>query len=348
MRICKGTTTITLLLLGSAACATEDPVSAGQESPPIRLEYDRVLRAVVDPQHGGELSGLSVFIEGRWQELIYRAKDYSDRAGWRGKAPLLWPATGVSISASGGRGSYTEGGRLYEMPMHGFARTQPWAVLQKVSSPDSSVVILGLSDSDRSRSLYPFGFGLKVEYRVDSCGLHIGYRVSAAADNESAMPFSIGNHITFRLPLVAASAPEETEFQTNLPEEYIVDASRVFTGRTRASQYTGRQRVGELPHRRAVSLGGAVIRPRVTVVDPSGFSVALSHEVPEGVPGKTVKFNLWADLEEGFFSPEPWIGAQNSLNSGYGLVRLLPGRDWGWRIRIQPSTLQCESQAGSS
>jgi len=42
-------------------------------------------------------------------------------------------------------------------------------------------------------------------------------------------------------------------------------------------------------------------------------------------------------MKEGFFSPEPWIGTQNSLNSGAGLVWLEPGVDWHWTIEITPT-----------
>ena len=326
-----------LLILGGAAVAGEQAATVRRSDAGILLEYGQAIRAVIDPQHGGE-----------WRELIYRAMDYSDQAGWRGKAPILWPATGVTISDAGGRFRYTVGDRLYEMPMHGFARAQSWDVLASKASQDSATARLGLTDSDQTRSRYPFGFRLQVEYRVDRCGLQIHYQVAADPDNGGAMPFSIGNHITFRLPLVEASSAEQTRFQTNLPQEYILDSRRVFTGRTQPSRYTGRHRVGELPHRKAISLGGDVNTPYARVFDPSGFFVTLSHRVPDEVPEKTVLFNLWADLEEGFFSPEPWVGAQNSLNSGYGLVSLRPGENWDWRIRIQPSTLDdCDQEAGS-
>ena len=332
-----------LLILGGA------PVAGAQAGTQIVLEHGDAIRVVIDPQHGGELSGLSVMIDGEWRELIYRATDYSEQAGWRGKAPLLWPATGVTISEAGGRFSYTTGDRIYEMPMHGFARTQPWDVLASGATQDAGTARLELTDSDQSRRLYPFGFSLQVEYRVDQCGLAMHYRVAADAGNRGAMPFSIGNHITFRLPLVEASSAAQTRFQTNLPQEYVVDSRRVFTGQARPSRYTGQHRVGELPRRRAISLGGDVETPYVRVLDPSGFFLKLSHRVPVGVPARTVLFNLWADLEEGFFSPEPWIGAQNSLNSGYGLVSLPPGQAWDWRIQIQPSTLDpCDTQRGSS
>ena len=346
MMLTRSYLALALLILGGVPDAGAQAADSSQADTQILLEHGDAIRVVIDPQHGGEVSGLSVMIDGEWRELIYRATDYSEQAGWRGKAPLLWPATGVTISEAGGRFSYTTGDRLYQMPMHGFARMQPWDVL---ASQDSATVRLELTDSDHSRHLYPFGFSLQVEYRVDGCGLEIHYQVAAASDNRGAMPFSIGNHITFRLPLVETSPARQTRFQTNLPQEYILDSRRVFTGSVRPSRYTGQHRVGELPHRRAISLGGGVDAPYVRVLDPTGFSVKLSHWVPDGVPERTVLFNLWADVEEGFFSPEPWIGAQNSLNSGHGLVGLPPGQAWDWRIRIQPSTLdQCDTRRGRS
>ena len=271
-----------LLFAGGVAVAGEHGASVSQVGAQILLEYDHAIRAAIDPQHGGEVSGLSVMIDGEWRELIYRAADYSDQAGWRGKAPMLWPATGVTISEAGDR--------FYGMPMHGFVRTQAWEVLASQASQESASARLGLTDSLRTRKLYPFGFRLEVEYRVDRCGLQIQYQVAADSGNQGAMPFSIGNHITFRLPLIEASSAEETRFQTNLSQEYVIDSRRVFTGRARPSRYTGKHRVSELPRRKAISLGGVLDRPYVRVLDPTEFFVTLSHGVPDGVPVKTVLF----------------------------------------------------------
>ncbi len=61
-----------------------------------------------------------------------------------------------------------------------------------------------------------------------------------------------------------------------------------------------------------------------------------------GWPNKeppVVLFNLWGDPEAGSFSPEPWVGLQNSLNLQQGLVRLSPGRSWTWTVRIRPERL---------
>lgn len=41
---------------------------------------------------------------------------------------------------------------------------------------------------------------------------------------------------------------------------------------------------------------------------------------------------LWGSREEGFFCPEPWVGAPNSLNTGVGRVMLAPDRSFTWQV----------------
>lgn len=48
-----------------------------------------------------------------------------------------------------------------------------------------------------------------------------------------------------------------------------------------------------------------------------------------------IEYNLWASKEFGFISPEPLLGAKNSLNSGIGLVTIAPNASWQWKIKIK-------------
>ena len=68
----------------------------------------------------------------------------------------------------------------------------------------------------------------------------------------------------------------------------------------------------------------------------SGLVLWLRHAASAEPEPPAIRFNLWADAGEGFFSPEPWIGTQNCLNTGAGAVRLEPGDEWRWRIEIMP------------
>ena len=86
----------------------------------VELDKGGPLRVAVAPRHGGELTSMQYRFEGAWHELIYRAREYDVAEGWSGKAPLLWPAVGITLDpGSAGRG-FRHDGRLYPMPPHGF------------------------------------------------------------------------------------------------------------------------------------------------------------------------------------------------------------------------------------
>src|ERR1700677_5154061 len=90
----------------------EDASGAG--TPRVVVLRDNVagVEAAVAPSEGGELSSYKVKLNGQWIELLYRARDYSTRPGFRGKAMQLWPAVGPQYpvgtipKASCGDGTY--------------------------------------------------------------------------------------------------------------------------------------------------------------------------------------------------------------------------------------------------
>ena len=324
-----------LYTLALAAFGLHADVSGADEKF-ITLE-NADMQVAIAPEQGGELCGFAVRFQGQWQELLYRAKDYSERPGWSGKAPLLWPATGISRLPGEGPGHWDLDGKSYQMPPHGFARNLPWQVIEQQSEGDISSLTLEMNESGPLADFYPFGFQFRVSYRLEADKLSIDYRVVAAAENSRAMPFSIGNHITFKLPLVIGSEPERVLFQTGLPRQLIRGEDRAFSGEVIPSPYSGWQAVRNLPRRNAISLGGETGQAGLIVRDPSGLDLHIRHQASDEPVEPSIRFNLWADMKEGFFSPEPWIGTQNSLNSGAGLVWLEPGADWHWTIEITPT-----------
>jgi len=325
-----------LLLILSAAAAQAD-YAATVESERVRLDNGDSLRVTIAPPHGGELAGMEFFFDGAWRELVYRANDYSAADGWRGKAPVLWPAVGLTRDAADGERTYRLDGRKYPMPAHGFARDRAWRVVRHGAAADHAYATLAISDDAASRAMYPFEFELLAEYRVLSDRLTIDYVVRAGAGNATPMPFCIGNHVTFRAPLLPGAEAAEIRFGSDLPDYLPRSADRTFSGRVEPSPYRGEHPLSDLPHRSAVGLGGGSGPAELTLVDPSGLRVTLRHETSRQPAPPAIRFNLWADTEAGFFSPEPWLGTQNCLNTGAGAVRLEPGADWRWRIEIIPS-----------
>jgi len=328
---------VPLLLAVAPAEASSSGFVSVEEGGFVRLSNGENLRAAVAPAHGGELTSLEYRDACVWRELLFRAADYETRDGWRGKAPFLWPAVGPSLDPGGAGRGFRVDDRYYPMPMHGFARDRSWRVVASGRAADHAFAELALSSDAETRTRYPFDFELAVEYRLDADRLALTYTVEAAAHNPLPMPFGIGNHITFRAPLIAGHDAADLRFRTDLPLQLLRDDDRTFSGRTQPSTFTGEVPLDALPRRSAVSLGGRPGPAELTVIDPSGLQVSLRHVASREPTAPAIRFNLWADTVEGFFSPEPWLGTQNGLNTGTGLIRLDPGERWNWRIEIAPS-----------
>lgn len=117
---------------------------------------------------------------------------------WSKRAPQLFPFIGRLTD-----GSYRLGNTRYPMPTHGFAASCEFAVLEQ----GDGLLVMELTDTPETREKYPFAFALKILYRLIGSRLEITYRV----ENRSAvtMPFGIGGHPGFRVPLADGEAFED-------------------------------------------------------------------------------------------------------------------------------------------
>lgn len=302
----------------------------------VTLDNGENIRAVIAPRHGGELSGMSVKVGDQWHELIYRAMDYSDHPGWAGKSPFLWPAAGVSWTEDHGKHHWELDGVTHDMPAHGFARRLEWVETGREAAGSHASLTLEMTGMEAWRDHYPFDYAVEVEYRLLAGRLQLVYTVGASAENTEAMPFSMGNHVTFKAPMLGVGKAGDVRFYNEFTDQMLREENNTFAGRVIPSEYYGWQSVSSLPHRYAVSLGGKEGKAELLVADPSGFWLKLSHLASSEPLDPVIRFNLWADTKKRFFSPEPWMATQNSLNTGAGLVRLQPGRSWTWQIDIVP------------
>lgn len=110
---------------------------------------------------------------------------------WGDRSPLLFPFVGRLTN-----NSYQLHGKVYPMTIHGFAAALEFAVVE--TSEDHFV--LELTDNEETRKQYPFAFALRVTYRIIGNVLKITYQVENR--NSEIMPFGIGGHPGFRVPIV--------------------------------------------------------------------------------------------------------------------------------------------------
>ncbi len=146
------------------------------------LENDKLRVQVED--HGAELK--SIFGKNdNFEYLWHGSPDY-----WNRSAIILFPVCGRLTS-----GKYTYDGKEYEMNIHGFARDSDFTVTEKTADK----ITLELKENEKTLKQYPFKFLLRVTYTL--IGATITTSVTATNTGNADLPFSLGGHPGFSVPL---------------------------------------------------------------------------------------------------------------------------------------------------
>ncbi len=320
-----------------------DESAAGPGTPGIVVLRDNVagVEAAVTPSEGGELSSYRVKFNDQWIELLYRARDYSPGPGFKGKGPLLWPAPGgvyrlgTVPKKNCNEGEYQLRDKIFPMPCHGFARSLPWTEVRRSASKSGAQVTLELRDSERTRAMYPFAFQLDVTYKLARGHFTIDYTVTSGRSNAEPMIFSIGNHITFNVPFLKGSDPAAMTFETPSTVQLLRNAQGELNGESKQLSFDTPTRLDKFDAQVSIQLAGYRGQPYVRMVDPQGLSLCILQQASSTLAEPLVRFTIYGGPKAGYLSPEPWLGLQNSLNSGQGLIHLDAGKTWKWRIELQ-------------
>ncbi len=333
---------------------TREPAK-GAGSPEVIVLRDNLagVEAAIAPSQGGELSSYRVRFRGQWVELLYHARDYSPGPGFQGKGPLLWPAVGAQYpvgtipKTSCGEGTYPVGTKEYPMPCHGFARSMPWTVAGSGGDKTGARATVELRDSSTTRASYPFAFSVKAAYELAAAHLSINYTVTSGAANTAPMPFAIGNHIAFNIPFLAGTKAEDMTFVTPSTVQLLRNEKGVLSGEAQPRSFDNPTRLGDFNALVAMPLAGYQSQPYVLLNDPQGLSLRIAQQASSTEAEPLVRFNVFGGPKVGYFSPEPWFGTQNSLNTGKGRVVLAAGKSWQWRIELQADGPAPETAAQS-
>ncbi len=117
---------------------------------------------------------------------------------WEERAPHLFP-----FIARLTEDRYRLGDTVYPMKIHGFASVSPFSVVEN----QEDRVTLEMTDSRETQRQYPFRFALRVIYQLAGNRLDITYQVENR--DSVTMPFGIGGHPGFRVPLLPGEAFED-------------------------------------------------------------------------------------------------------------------------------------------
>lgn len=220
-----------------------------------------------------------------------------DPAYWGGHAPVLFPIVGA---LRGGKADYH--GKEITLSQHGFARHREFTV----TAQTDTAVTLTLRADDETRKQYPFEFALSVTYTLHEDGFTTAFCVKNSGDEP--LPFSIGGHPGFNLPLGEAAAFEDYTIVFEQDEQQVCPG---------------------------VVMGQGLITPDESNYTLNGREIPLTHElfyhdalIFEGLRSRTVQvvnkttghgvemdisqfplLGIWSAQNDGpYVCLEPWTG----------------------------------------
>lgn len=125
-----------------------------------------------------------------------------DEKYWSGRAPVLFPYVGRLTE-----NQYTLNGQTYPMTIHGFAKKTVFSVEEQTEK----AATFCLRETPETLREYPFRFVFRVRYALSGSTVLVTY--SVRNEDEREMPFGIGGHPGFRVPLVEGTGFEDYELQ---------------------------------------------------------------------------------------------------------------------------------------
>jgi galactose mutarotase-like enzyme len=283
--------------------------------------HNGFLNATIDPK-GAELQMLCRKDNG----LNYLWK--GDPAFWGKHAPILFPIVG---SLRGDTFIYE--GKNYTLPRHGFARDKTW-VVGNLEDDEAEFI---LTDDVATRTVYPFGFVLRLRYKLDGATLKVRYEVHNPA--KGPLYFSVGGHPAFAVPLTEGTRYEDYTLTFNHSEtadRHVLENGLLSEKKTPfLKDQTTIPLTHELFAQDAIVLHGL-----------SSDTITLSSDkTPHGLKFRIRDWpdlGIWAAPNAPFVCIEPWQGHADFTDSDQqlirkpGIVTLGPDETWGrsWAVEL--------------
>ena len=258
------------------------------------------LKIAVNPI-GAELD--SVFHKGTQLEYMWSG----DAQFWGKKSPVLFPIVG-SLKDN----TYFLGGEKYQLSRHGFARERIF-ILEK---QDDISLLFTLQHDSETLKKYPFKFVFKVKYTLIENILKVTYLV----ENQSVttMPFSVGAHPAFKIPLVADTTYEDYFLELNQPEtfgRYPLSSDGLIEQKSNPFL----ENSAKIPLKNELFYADAVVLKNMQSDRMSIKSDKTPHGLTMDFTGFPY-FGIWAAKDAPFVCLEPWCGIADTVSTTQNIV----------------------------
>lgn len=229
-----------------------------------------------------------------------------DEKYWKGQAPVLFPIVGALRE---GRAKIS--GEWFEMGQHGFARRREFSLAEQTPEKLS----LRLSSDFETKKLYPFEFSLTVTYTLTEDGISTGFSVKNTG--EKVMPFAVGGHPGFNVPVNETAAFEDYTICFEKPETQVCPAiveSKALIDPGTAAFTLENQR--EIPLRHNLFYHDALIFENLN----SKKVQIVNKATGRGVEMDFSQFpmlGIWSAKNDGpYVCLEPWTGCATRTDEG--------------------------------
>lgn len=225
---------------------------------------------------------------------------------WPAHSPLLFPIIGKQKDDY-----YTLNNKRYNMPMHGFARDQVFELKEQ----NTESVTLYIQDSENTRNYYPYKFCLYSTFSLHESTLIITRCVKNLS--ESPMPFSLGEHTGYRVPL--------------FPEEHYEEYSLIFQTLETAERWPIEERLIVAPEPYLINQDSLQLTPDLfnqgALILKSLKSKEVTIRSQKYGNILTVSFNdypyiaFWAFPNTNFICIEPWHGIPSGKDDDHDIFK---------------------------
>ena len=254
-----------------------------------------------------------------------------DPAYWGDRAPILFPFIG---RLTGDRYQYL--GKVYPMGIHGFAAGKKFTVAEK----EDERLILELRSDDETMGSYPFDFLLRIIYQLERDQVNITFHVENRG--EHTMPFGIGGHPGFNVPLA-----EGEKFEDYLLE-FPVPCAPDRVGFTPAVYLNGHDELYPLREGRFIDLRHDLFDDDAIILKNMAREVTLRS----GISGRGVRVAFpempylgiwhWPKKDAPYVCIEPWSSLPSrqdiveEFTCKSDMIQLLPGKTYEttWSIAV--------------
>lgn len=220
---------------------------------------------------------------------------------WEKHSPVLFPIVGTLKN-----NSYCYDGTTYHLTRHGFARDFEFEILHQ----NANEVVFSLQSNTQTKHVYPFDFELQIRYTLKENEVTIGYKI--CNNDNVVMPFSIGGHPAFALPLDFENYTlvfEKEERLMCFPLENDLLSATSFEIPTNEKR---------LPLTYSLFEKDALIFKQLNsnciTIEENGIPIV--HFKFKDFPN----FGIWTKDKAPFICLEPWLGYSDTLNTKGNII----------------------------